>query len=338
MSAVSYRSRTPKVSIRRFLAPLRNAFITRSDGSSWSKAANTWRIAPSYVEGLIRPGSHKNLRGIGKRLDINEHKIRRFISESPWEHGSVQQHLSEHLPEMFASPQAMLIIDDTDFLKHGHDSVGVKRQYSGSVGGVTNCQVAVDCVLAVPDDRYNADHLTWPLGIELYFPEEWIRDDAFKQRRHARGLPEDISFRAKPAIALELLSNAREASVPHACVGADADYGTHRSFRKQLRDWDEPYILGVGPKDVKVISESTPIEQPGRRSGRGRPPNHPRYPEDVVSQSPMELTATLEEDDWTELTWAEGTDEPLTGRFFRTHVRVVKYGSKRHATVKWDGC
>ena len=265
-------------------------------------------------------------------MGMNEHKIRRFISESPWEHDAVQEHLNEHLPEPITSPEAMVIIDDTDFLKHGHDSVGVKRQYAGSVGKIANCQVAVDCVLTVPADHYNADHLTWPLGMELYLPKEWVRSDEFEARRHDCAIPEDITFRTKPEIALELLARAREASVPHACVGADAAYGKHRRFRKQLRDWDEPYILGVGPKDVKVIPESTPIEQSGRLSGRGRPPTHPRYPKEVTLRFPKDVAAELERDDWTELVWAEGTKEPLTGRFFRTRVRVIKNARKRHVT------
>ncbi|WP_169316343.1 transposase, partial [Halococcus morrhuae] len=184
MSGISYRNHTPKIDIRRFLAPLRDAFTTRPGGLSWPRAANTWRIAPAYVEGLIRPGSHKTLRGIGKRLDINEHRVRRFISESPWEHNAVQDHLNEHIPETIASPEAMLIVDDVDILKHGYDSVGVKSQYAGSIGKISSCQVGVDCVLAVPGDHYNADQLTWPLGCELYLPQNWATSDEFEERRH----------------------------------------------------------------------------------------------------------------------------------------------------------
>jgi SRSO17 transposase len=158
---------TPKTAIRQFLAPLRDAFTTRPDGSTWSRAANTWQIAPVYVEGLIRPGSHKTLRGIGKRLDVSEHKIRRFISESPWDHTAVQEYLNHQLPETIASPEAMLIVDDVDLRKYGHDSVGVARQYSGSIGKITSCQVGVDCIAVSQDESRNADQLTWPLGCEL---------------------------------------------------------------------------------------------------------------------------------------------------------------------------
>ncbi len=318
--------------IRRFLAPFRDAFTTRPDGRSWPRAANTWRVAPAYVEGLIRPGTHKTMRGIGKRMDINEHRVRRFISESPWDHDAVQEYLNEYIPETIASPEAMLIVDDVDIIKAGHDSVGVKRQYAGSIGKLASCQVGVDCVLAVPGNNYNADQLTWPLGCEIYLPRNWATSTEFEERRRNCGVPLDLSFRKKPQIALELLGRAREKSVPHACVGADSGYGKVRSFRKQLREWNEPYILGVRPKDLRVIPESTPLESVEDVSGRGRPPTEPRYPEDVTPQSPEEIAESLSDEDWTTVTWAKGTKEPLSGRFFRTQVRTIKKVSKRRVS------
>lgn len=106
MGAVSYRSHTPKNDIRRFLAPLRDAFTTPPDGLSWPRAANTWRVAPACVEGLIRPGSHKTLQGIGKRLDINEHRIRRFISESPSEHAGTRRQACQKTAHLRRNPLA----------------------------------------------------------------------------------------------------------------------------------------------------------------------------------------------------------------------------------------
>jgi SRSO17 transposase len=332
MNNTSSSIRTPKIAIRQFLAPLRGAFTTRPDGSTWSRAANTWNVAPAYVEGLIRPGSHKTLRGIGKRLAINEHRVRRFISESPWEHESVQEYLNQQIPETIASPAAMLIVDDVDMLKQGQHSVGVKRQYAGSIGKIASCQVGVDLVSAVPGEARNADQITWPLGFELYLPQKWIEDAEFENRRQQCDIPEDTEFRTKPEIAVDLLSRARKASVPHACVGADSGYGKYISFRTQLREWNEPYILGVSPSNLPVIPESTPIEVPGRGSGRGRPPSEPRYAEDVSPQSPAEISSDLDDEQWSEVSWAEGTKEPLSGRFFRTRVRVVKSVAKRRVS------
>lgn len=95
-------------------------------------------------------------------------------------------------------------------------------------------------------------------------------------------------------------------------MGADSGYGELRSFRKQLRKWNEPYLLGVGPKDMHVIPESTPIEYPEDFSGIGRQPSEPRHPEDMTPESPEEIAERLEDEDWTTVTWAEGTKEPLS--------------------------
>jgi len=93
----------------------------------------------------------------------------------------------------------------------------------------------------------------------LYLPRKWIEDDEFEDRRQQCDVAENIGFRTKPEIAIDLVSRARQASVPHACVGADSGYGKYLSFRTQLREWNEPYILGIRPKTLPVIPESTPI-------------------------------------------------------------------------------
>jgi len=94
-------------------------------------------------------------------------------------------------PRTIASPKAMLIVNDVDTIKGGHDSVGVKRQYAGSIGKVTSCQVGVDCVLAVPGNHYNADQLTWPPGCELYLRRNWATSAEFEERRCDCSIPQD---------------------------------------------------------------------------------------------------------------------------------------------------
>jgi SRSO17 transposase len=221
----------------------------------------------------------------------------------------------------------MLLFDDVDFRKKGDHSVGVARQYAGSIGKIDNCQVAVDLVLAVPGEARNADQVTWPLGMELYVPRPWIEEDSYADRRDEVGLPEDIEFRTKPEIVLELLERARAADVPHACIGADAGYGDDGELRKQLREWKESYILGVTPSELRVIPAETPIEPPGPTAGPGRPRIHPRYPEDVDAVSPSEIADDVTE--WMEVTWSEGTKGSLSGRFYRERVRVVSNTQQR---------
>ena len=327
MTELTYRMRDAKLAIRRFLEPVRAAFTTRPDGSTWARATNTWQVARAYVEGLVRPGSHKTLRGIGKRMSIHEDRVRRFITQSPWNHHALQEHLNDNIPDSIASREAMLIFDDVDFPKKDTHSVGVSRQYAGSVGKVDNCQVAVDLVSAVPGEARNADQVTWPLGMDLYLPRPWIEDESYAELREEVGLPEDGDFRTKPEIALELIERARSANVPHACVGADAGYGDDRELRSQLRAWNESYILGVTPSELRVVPAETPIRPPGPTDGPGRPRTHPTYPEEVEAVSPREIAEDVE--DWTEVTWTKGTKGPLSSRFHRQRVRVVSNTQQR---------
>ena len=314
MNAFSSTVREPKLSIRRFMKPLRDAFTTRPDGSTWSRAANTWCAALAYLEGLTRPGEHKTLRGIGKRMNLHEDAIRRFISQSPWEHEAVQEYLNRDIPDDFRSEAAILIVDDVDILKKGRHSVGVSRQYAGSIGKVDNCQVAVDLVSVVPGDTRNADQLTWPLGMELYLPEPWLKDDSYADRRERCNLPEDLEFRTKLEIALDLLRRARAADIPHACVGGDAAYGGSHGFRAQLRDWQEPYIVGIRPSKLQVVPDSSADDGDARASSRVR--------EEAEIRSATAVANDL--DDWTEIEWTEGTKGTLSAAVSRQWVTVVK--------------
>ena len=110
-------------------------------------------------------------------------------------------------------------------------------------------------------------------------------------------------------------------------MGADAGYGDDRELRSQLRAWNESYILGVTPSELRVVPAETPIRPPGPTDGPGRPRTHPTYPEEVEAVSPREIAEDVE--DWTEVTWTEGTKGPLSSRFHRQRVRVVSNTQQR---------
>jgi SRSO17 transposase len=113
--------------------------------------------------------------------------------------------------------------------------VGVRRQYSGTLGKAGNCQVTVNC-------HYAERTLAWPVATRLYLPQEWAGDPA---RRHKAKVPEDIAFRTKPEIALALLDHARERGIRHAAVTADGDYGDTPHFLAGLEERRERYVVAV---------------------------------------------------------------------------------------------
>lgn len=169
--------------------------------------------------------------------------------------------------------------------------------------------------------------------MELYLPEAWLTDPEFESRRQDARIPDDLAFRTNPEIALDLIERAVLAEVPHACIGADADFGDSRAFRAQLRAWDEPYVLGVTPSksELRVIPEDTPIEHPDEYDGTGPTPTVPRYPEAVSATSPAEIAAEREDDEeaWTMVRWTEGSKGRQSAEFLRRRVRIVTDTGRR---------
>ena len=128
-----------------------------------------------------------------------------------------------------------MIFDDTGFAKQGRCSVGVARQYSGTLGKTGDCQVTVNC-------HYAERTLAWPVATRLYLP--WHRADDADRRKKAK-VPEEVAFRTKPQIALELLDRAKDWGVRWACVTADADYGDKPNFLDGLEKRRQRYVVAV---------------------------------------------------------------------------------------------
>ena len=204
------------------------------------------------------------------------------------------------------------IIDDTGFPKKGAHSVGVARQYCGQQGKQDNCQVAVSLSLA---NR----HASLPVAYRLYLPENWAGDN---ERRRKVGVPEEISFATKPAIALEQVEAACKAGLPRGVVLMDAGYGCSTELRDGIRALKLSYVAGILPQTTVWVSGTGPLP-PKKWSGRGRPPKLIRRDDKHQPISVKELAVGLPKRAWRTIEWREGTTNLLSSRFARVRVRAA---------------
>jgi SRSO17 transposase len=191
--------------------------------------------AALYVQGLLMPGERKSVEPMAERLGVDYQKLQQFIADSPWDEEAVWRAIRQEVVPVM-EPLVAWIIDETGWLKQGQHSVGVAHQYCGAVGKQANCQVSVEVV--VSDGEIAA-----PVAGRLYLSEKWAADAA---RREAAGVPPEVAFQAKPAIALELIKAVLADGVSPAPVLGDEVYGAASELRWGLRQLGLEYFLNVG--------------------------------------------------------------------------------------------
>jgi SRSO17 transposase len=189
--------------------------------------------ASHYLDALFNDSERKSMQAMHGRLSdpASYEALQHFITDSPWEAGPLWTQLRTRVP----SRHGILAVDDTSFPKQGHHSVGVQRQYCGSLGKIANCQVAVSTVLL-------DDHLAWPLSFELYLPVAWCTDAS---RRTKARIPPAMRFREKWRIALSHIRQVLKAGFTITAVVTDADYGARAAFRRGLERLGLRYGLAL---------------------------------------------------------------------------------------------
>lgn len=263
-----------------------------------------------YVRGLIEQGGRKSLQPTLFRLEetpARYESVQQFLADSPWDPELLVRGCAERVaPEIGV---VAWVVDDTGIAKQGSRSPGVKRQYSGTLGKIGNCQIAVS-VHAV------GGRGTLPLGWALYLPEEWC---AGGERRRKAKIPESVIFQTKPQLALSLCERASGWELPAAPILADCAYGDDTAFRTRLHALEREYVLAVSAQ-ISVYGPETSFAVPGRNGSIGRPrtvarPN--RKPESVRA-----LAERLPKRAWKTLPCRTGADgEDIASRF--AFVRVV---------------
>ncbi len=268
-----------------------------------------------YALGLLGDGERKSIEPIAARAcpepsktDAMHQRLLHFAVDSRWSDREVRQEAARYALDAMTQrePVEVWIVDDTGFLKQGKHSVGVQRQYTGSAGKITNCQIGVSLSIAT-----RTEHL--PIDFELYLPESWANDSA---RRLEARIPEDVAFKTKPQLAVQMIGRAVADGVPKGVVLADSAYGTSSDFRAQVRSLGLHYAVGVEPQTTVSL-----LDNEGRPHG------------EAVSVKDMALSIH-ERGGFRRCTWRGGTREEL---WVRIPAKVSTRSSSSRAAVPADG-
>lgn len=204
------------------------------------KRVETQQRAQAYWRGLLSSIDRKNGWQIAEQVgDATPYGIQHLLGRSVWEADAVRDELRVYIVEHLGHPSAVLVLDETGFLKKGTQSVGVQRQYSGTAGRVENCQIGVFLNYAAPEGYTFLDR-------ELYLPQSWTDEP---ERCRQAGVPLTVEFATKPQLARQMLARALADEVPHAWVTGDEVYGSNPGLRQWLEAQREAYVLAVSVKE-----------------------------------------------------------------------------------------
>jgi SRSO17 transposase len=282
-----------------------------------------------YLRGLVEDGKRKSLEPMVARLgeEADYQSMQQFLTDSPWNPELVVKAVAERVAGEI--DVEAWVLDDTGFPKQGKRSPGVKRQYSGTLGKIGNCQIGVS-VHAV------GARGTVPLGWALYLPQEWCRDE---ERRRTAKIPQEVVFKTKPELGAQLLERAAGFEVPVAPVLGDAAYGDNTELRERLHDTGLQYVLSVSAENT-VFAPGIAFEVPERKGTTGRPRGRLRPESKPVAIG--EMIAGLHPEQWQTVAFRDGTDgELMRSRFAFVRVRAAhrwQWGFATEPREEWLLC
>lgn len=249
-----------------------------------------------------------------------------FISEAAWSADALWRRLRAVVP----AREGVLVLDGTGFPKQGRASVGVQRQYSGTLGKIGNCQVAVTAALWTGVQA-------WMLGAQLYLPPSWLTPEP----RARASIPATTRFQAKWEIALTLLRHIRAAGIAITAVVADAEFGDVTYVRRALHRWRLPYALGVSSN--LAFFRGTPALRPPAPRGAGRPGaprTRPHVSPGVTPVAARELGKQAAARAWRTVSWRNGRNRVWQARFWACRVTPATdwHRRRRLAPEVWLLC
>ncbi|MFH1140845.1 MAG: IS701 family transposase, partial [Chloroflexota bacterium] len=259
----------------------------------------------------------------------NEQRLQEFLTNTAWKPEEMDRLRVKEMKERTSLGEGVQLVDDTGIPKKGRCSVGVARQYSGTLGRVDNCQVLVTT-------HYVDTTFDWPIAAQAYLPERWTKDRA---RRKAARVPSSIRFQTKGEMALRLIDLGLAWGVPTRVVVADAGYGDQPPFLKGLEKRLLPYVVGVAASTRFRLAEEVerdPGDGPAPLyQGNGRPRRAARLKDRLPGWKGETLLERLPRDAWQRIAWREATKGAQVKEFARLRVYRVGY---RGAHLPTAGC
>jgi SRSO17 transposase len=264
------------------------------------RRAEPRRRALTYLRGLLSPVERKNGWQLAEEGgEGTPDGMQRLLTTADWDADAVRNDLRAYVIEHLGEPNAVLVLDETGFLKKGTKSAGVQRQYSGTAGRTENCQIGVFLVYASAAGATLLDR-------ELYLPKSWTDDRA---RCQAAGIPDEVAFQTKPQLARAMLERALAAGIPAGWVTGDEVYGSDRVLRRWLEERELPFVMAVRRNEPLWVWT-------------------PEYgPEQYAAEA---LAAALVADDWERLSAGDGEKGPRLYDWAAIPIRPLREAGWAH--------
>lgn len=276
-----------------------------------------------YMAGQFSPLERKSIEPIALAVeDGNARALQRFVSDAPWAEDKMIARYRSFVNDDLGSPDGALIFDESGFVKKGHDSIGVAKQYCGTIGKVDNCQVGVFT-------GYVSENGYALVDKRLFIPEKWFTDDYLDRRQKCR-LPEDIVSKTKPRLAVDMLRGLNQENVlPFKYVLADSIYGASPEFIAAVEALpDKTYFVSV-PKDTRCwLKRPMTMTKTYPRGGKTRTKTVLLDP-DSKPLAVEELAKNINDYFWYRRQVSEGTKGPIVYEFTRRQVILSAAGLPR---------
>lgn len=282
----------------------------------------------NYLRALLMSGDRKTALPMARSLcaeddevEAMRQRLQQAVTVASWDERELFRRIALRVDEELPGVEAF-VIDDTGFPKKGRHSVGVQRQYSGTLGRIDNCQVAASLHMA--SELGGAC-----IGMRLALPRSWAEDP---ERRAEVGIPDEVEHRTKNQLALDMLDDALAWGLESMPVIADAGYGDSIAFRQGLSERGLEYVVRVSGTAVVWPPGTCPTPPPPRRKGvTGRPRTKWVSPEGVEPISIAALAESLPSRQFRTITWRQGTRGPQKRRFTAIRVRTAHRHCSGHA-------